>query len=411
MSAGTWFGALRERNFRLFFIGQTASQVGSGMAPVAIVFAVLAHGSASDVGYVLAAETVPLVVLLLAGGVVGDRVNRRTLMLQSDVLRTVAELALGLWVLIGAPPVWGFMALGALMGVGQAFFSPALTGIVPQMLRGDQLQQGNALNGISASLGNVVGPAIAGVVVAVYSPGWAIVIDGVTYFISVISLAMVRIDWNASESNESFATLLHEGWREFWSRTWLWVVVIEFSLFNALFASFFVLGPVVAKQSLGGAKAWGLILAAEGLGAVLGGVVMLRVHPRRPLLIATLSTFLSVVPLYFVAFRSAALIISAAALLGGFALSVFGVLWGTTLQHEIPTQLLSRLSAYDWFGSLVMLPIGMAVVGPVSAIIGVKTTLVVCASTMAVLIAVTLCVPAVTQLRAPARAITMPEPT
>src|ERR1700691_2268732 len=118
MSSKHWFRPLRERNFRLFFIGQTASQIGSGMAPVAVVFAVLAHGNASDVGYVLTAGLVPLVLLLLVGGVVGDRMSRRTLMLQSDALRTVAECILGVWILVGRPPLWGFMTLAALMGVG-----------------------------------------------------------------------------------------------------------------------------------------------------------------------------------------------------------------------------------------------------------------------------------------------------
>src|ERR1700691_1583856 len=149
MTSRAWLRPLHVRNYRLFFIGQTASQIGSGMAPVAVAFAVLAHGSASDVGYVLAAGTVPLVVLLLVGGVVGDRISRRRLMLLADMLRTVAEVGLGLWVLLGTPPLWGFMALAALMGVGQAFFNPAMTGIVPQLLGPDMLQQGNALNGIS----------------------------------------------------------------------------------------------------------------------------------------------------------------------------------------------------------------------------------------------------------------------
>src|ERR1019366_6214605 len=142
MPLDRWTGALKERNFRLLFIGQTASQVGTGMAPVAIVFAVLAHGTATDVGYVLAAETAPLVILLLIGGVVGDRVSRRKLMLQSDALRTLAECTLGLWVLLGRPPLWGFMFLAALMGIGQAFFNPALTAMVPQMLSPQRLQQG-----------------------------------------------------------------------------------------------------------------------------------------------------------------------------------------------------------------------------------------------------------------------------
>jgi MFS family permease len=403
MGSSQWFAPLRERNFRLFFIGQTASQIGSGMAPVAIVFAVLAHGTASDVGYVLAAETIPLVILLLVGGVVGDRMSRRTLMLRADTLRTVAECALGLWVLVGRPPVWGFMVLAALMGVGQAFFSPALTGIVPQMLGNETLQQGNALNGISSSSGGIIGPAIAGVIVAVSSPGWAILIDSITYLVSVVSLALIRIDWQAAGQPEPFIVLLRQGWREFWSRTWLWVIVLEFSLVNALFASFLVLGPVVAKQSLGGAPAWGTILAAGGAGSVIGGIAMLKIHPRRPLLVATLSTLVFPVPLFLVADRSPTLVISLVSLLAGAFVTVFSVQWSTTLQREVPTEVLSRVSAYDWFGSLALMPVWMALVGPLAAGIGIATTLVVSGAVMMALIVAVLFVPSVTQLRAPER--------
>jgi MFS family permease len=403
MASSRWFDPLKERNFRLFFIGQTASQIGSGMAPVAIVFAVLAHGSASDVGYVLAAQTIPLVVFLLIGGVVGDRMNRRTLMLRADALRTFAECALGLWVLLGRPPLWGFMVLAALMGIGQAFFNPALTGIVPQMLGDEVLQQGNALNGISGSSGGIIGPAIAGVIVAVSSPGWAILIDGLTYFISVVSLALIRIDWKAVEHPEPFVVLLREGWREFWSRTWLWTIVVAFSLVNALFASFLVLGPVVAKQSLGGATAWGTILAAEGIGSVLGGIVMLRLHPRRPLLVATLSSLIFPIPLFLVADRDPTIAIALSGLLAGFFVTVFSVQWHTTLQREIPSDLLSRVSAYDWFGSLALMPIWMAVVGPVASGIGISTTLDVSGVIMLALLASVLLVPSVRQLRAPER--------
>jgi len=404
MQLDRWMGALRERNFRFFFIGQTASQIGSGMAPVAVVFAVLAHGTATDVGYVLTAQTVPLVVLLLVGGVVGDRMSRRKLMLQSDSLRTAAECALGLWVLMGRPPLWGFMALGALMGMGQAFFSPALTGIVPQMLSAEKLQQGNALNGISSSSGGIIGPAIAGVIVAVSNPGWAILIDGLTYLVSVVSLAFVRIDWTATPNADSFVTLLRSGWREFWSRTWLWAIVVEFSFVNALFASFLVLGPVVAKESLGGAASWGAILAAEGAGAVLGGIVMLRLHPRRPLLVATLSTLFFPLPLFFIAGRSPVVVIAISAFFAGAFVTVFGVQWSTTLQREIPSDVLSRVSAYDWFGSLALMPIAMAVVGPLSGVIGITATLVGSGLIMILLILAVLTVPSVVRLRAPSSA-------
>jgi MFS family permease len=371
------------------------------MAPVAVAFAVLAHGSASDVGYVLAAGTVPLVVLLLVGGVVGDRISRRRLMLLSDSLRTLAEVGLGLWVVLGHPAVWGFMALAALMGVGQAFFSPAMTGIVPQLLDAEMLQQGNALNGISTSGGGIIGPAIAGVIVAVSSPGWAILADGATYLVSVISLMLIRIDWSAAEHPEAFMSLLREGWREFWSRTWLWVVVIQASFVNALFASLFVLGPLIAKQSLGGASTWGAILAAEGAGAVVGGVVMLRVHPRRPLLVANLSALLFPLPLFFLATRSPAAVIALAGFVAGVFIAIFGVQWTTTMQREIPAHVLSRVSAYDWFGSLVFLPIGMAVVGPIASHIGTTTTLVGCGVISIALIIATLMIPSVVRLTAP----------
>lgn len=373
------------------------------MAPVAVAFAVLAHGTASDVGYVLSAGTVPLVVLLLVGGVVGDRISRRRLMLWSDCLRTTAELGLGVWVLRGHPPVWGFMALAAAMGVGESFFSPALTGIVPQLLSGDLLQQGNALNGLSSSSGGIVGPAIAGIIVAVSNPGWAILVDGATYFVSVVSLALIRIDWRASEHPEAFMVLLREGWREFWSRTWLWAIVIQSGCVNALFASSIVLGPLVAQQSLGGASSWGAILASLGVGSLVGGVVMLRVHPRRPLFTACLWALLFPLPLFFLATRSAVVLIALAAFFAGLSMAVFSVQWTTTMQREIPASVLSRVSAYDWFGSLVFLPLGMALVGPVSSTFGITSTLVGCGVIMIVLLVTTLMIPSVVRLTAPER--------
>jgi hypothetical protein len=403
MNSKHWLRPLRERNFRLFFIGQTTSQIGTGMAPVAVAFAVLARGTASDVGYVLAAGTVPLVLLLLVGGVVGDRISRRRLMLMADTLRTVAEVGLGLWVLLGTTPLWGFMALAALMGAGQAFFNPAMTGIVPQLLSEDMLQRGNALNGISTSGGGVLGPAVAGVIVAVSNPGWAILADGTTYLVSVVSLALIRIDWSAAEHPEPFIALLREGWREFWSRTWLWVIVIEAAFTNALVASLFVLGPVVAKQSLGGASSWGAIMAASGAGSVVGGIAMLRYHPRRPLLTASLWALLFPLPLFFLAARSAVALVALAAFITGVSVAVFSVQWTTTMQREIPAHVLSRVSAYDWFGSLVFLPLGMALAGPVASAIGTARTLVGCGVAMVLLIVATLLVPSVVRMTAPTR--------
>src|ERR1019366_6353212 len=275
MRANDWIGALKERNYRYFFIGQTTSQIGSGMAPVAVTFAVLEHhGTATDVGLVAAAGLTPVVILLLVGGVIADRYSRRLVMLSSDVLRTLAELGLGAWILVERPPIWGFMALAAVVGAGSAFFTPAMIGLVPQVVSAGKLLQANALNNLSGSTAQVMGPAIAGVIVGVWNPGWAVVVDGLTYAVSVVSLYLISIDWVAAKTAETYLYQLKVGWTEFWARTWLWVIVVEFSVVNVLiFATLTVLGPVIALQSLGGAPAWGLVLAFEGGGSVLGGIV------------------------------------------------------------------------------------------------------------------------------------------
>jgi len=402
MVANRWIGALEHRNFRVFLIGQVASQIGTGMLPVALSFAVLEHGTTSDLGYVLAAELLPLVLFLLVGGVIADRLNRRLVMLGSDILRFATEATLAIWILVGAPPLWGFLVLVAFMGVGQAFFTPAMTGLVPQILDSERLQQGNALNGLTESGGGILGPALAGVIVVVASPGWAVLADAVTYLVSVVSLAMVRADWSTMRPSDTFLVLLREGWRQFWARTWLWVIVVQSSVVNVLvFAPYFVLGPAVAKEHLGGAAAWGLVLTALGVGAVLGGLVMLRVHVRRPMLVAIVTSFVWAIPLLAIAEARSTVVIAFGSFLGGMAMSTFGALWNTTMQREIPDEVLSRVSAYDWFGSLVFLPLGMVAVGPLAVVLGMATVLVAAAVLTVVLTGGVLLVPAVTGLRAP----------
>ncbi|MGH9172684.1 MAG: MFS transporter [Acidimicrobiales bacterium] len=413
MQLERWLGALRERNFRLYFAGQVTSKVGSGMVPVAVTFAVLArHGaSASDVGVVLAAGAVPLVAFTLVGGVVADRLGRRVLMLAADSLRCAAELGLGAWILLGHPALWGFVVLAALVGTGTAFFMPASTGLIQQVVSDDRRAQANALNGLSNSLGGIVGPAVAGVIVAAASPGWAVLADGLSYAVSVGSLVAMRVaTWQAPDG-ESFAHQLRQGWHEFWGRTWLWVIVVEASLFNVLvIAPFMVLGAVIAKHSLGGATAWGTILAAQGAGAVLGGVIMLRLHVHRTLVFACASMAVWPFPLLALAYRLPLAAIAGGSLIGGVALAFFTVQWDTTMQREVPPELLGRVSAYDWFGSLVFMPIGFAIIGPVSSVIGVRPTFIVGAAFALVSAVVTLSVRSIRDMRsAPVRAFAAPQ--
>ena len=398
-----WLGALHERNFRFYFFGQLTSSIGSGMAPVALAFAVLAirHGSASDVGAVLAAEAIPLVVFLLVGGVAADRLGRRRVMLGADVLRAGAEAALGAWVVLGTPPLWGFLLLAALVGTGMAFFMPSLTGLIPQIVSPGRLSQANAWNGLTFSIGGIVGPALAGVIVATASPGWAILADGLSYVMSVLSLAALRLSPLAEGPSESFYAHLRRGWMEFWSRSWLWPIVVFFSIFNmVMFAPWLVLGAVIFKQSLGGAPAWGTVLASQGAGSVAGGIAMLRLRPNRPLVAAALSLLVWPFPLLSLAFLAPVPVIALAAFTGGVAFAVFDTQWQTTMQSQVPPEVLSRVSSYDWFGSLVFLPVGFALAGPVAAAVGSHAVFVFASVYVLLGAAVILSIPSVRRMRA-----------
>lgn len=394
-------GALSERNFRLFFIGYTTSLIGSAMVPVALSFAVLDEGRpASDVGYVLAADTVPLVLLLLVGGVIADRFSRRFSMLGSDVLRCATETLLAALLLTGTPPLWALMVLAGALGVGQAMFNPAMTGLMPQLASAERLQQANALRGTAVSAGQILGPSVAGVLVAVAGPGWAIAIDSLSFAVSAACLYRLEIPPRPPRGPASALSQLAEGWSAFRSRPWLWSIVAEFATFNALsFAPFMVLGAVIAHDQLGGASAWGAILAVFGAGSILGGLAATRLRSRRPLVLATLGAALFAVPVTLIAIPTKTAIIAIGAGLAGAGLAVFGALWETALQQNVPGEVLSRVSAYDWFGSVAFVPLGYILAGPAAAYLGVHTTLFLAAGWAAVSCAAVLALPSVRNLR------------
>ena len=288
---GGLFGALQERRFRLLWIGQTTSTLGDGLVPVALAFAVIQtlDGSPTDLGIVLAAQTLPLVAFVLAGGVWADRLPRQMVMLVSDGVRGVVQAAIAVLLLSGHAELWHLVVLVAIYGSAQAFFQPAATGLVPSTISKGRLQQANALLGLSRSLAFVVGPAVAGVVAAVANPGSVFVVDAATFAVSATSLAFLRLSRARRQGERrSFFTDLKGGWHELISHTWLWVIVAWAATFlGIVVAPWMTLGPVVAKQSLGGAAAWGLIAAGWGAGTVAGGLISLRWKPARPMLVCT----------------------------------------------------------------------------------------------------------------------------
>jgi hypothetical protein len=385
MVVASRLGPLEESEFRLLWLGQATSALGSSLVPVALAFAVLElTGSASALGLVLATSFGSRVVFLLLGGVVADRLPRQSVMLAADLLRTGSQTVVAALLVTGHARLWHLIVLFALFGAGDAFFSPASTGLVADVVRADRLQQANALMSLSRSVAFVAGPTISGLLVAGVGAGWVFAIDAATFAVSSLSLGLLSpASATSGAPRASVLAELRRGWLEVRSRTWVWTTVLLFSLSNLAIAPLFVLGPLVAKESLGGASAWGAIGSAGGVGAVLGDAAALRLRPRRPLVAAGLAISLWAVEPLLLALPAATAAIAGAAALGFGAMSFSNALWFAALQERIPREALSRVSSYDWLGSIALQAAGLALAGPVSGSIGVAQTLLASAAVQA----------------------------
>jgi predicted MFS family arabinose efflux permease len=367
---------LRRRNFRLLFAGQTISVLGDRMVAVALAFAVLQiGGSPSAVGLVLAAKVLPSAATALVGGVLADRTSRRTVIVGADLVRVASQGTMAALLISGSAEVWTLALLAAIGGAASGFFGPASIGMLPEVVPPEQLQPANALRSSGASAGEILGPLIAGVLVATAGAGWAIAADAATFAASAACLLGLRLARSAPVTSGSFFTDLREGWAVFSSLTWVWTFVVYFAIANVFWGASSALGPVVADRDLGGAAAWGTILAAMGVGALLGSLIATQVRPSRPLLMVALGEGLLALPLAFLAATSAVALIDFGAFLSGIGLMVGMSVWESTLQRHIPGEALSRVSSYDWFGSAAFYPIGLAMWGPISAAIGIHTSL------------------------------------
>jgi MFS family permease len=387
-------GLLRDRGFRLLFGSAAVSWLGDRIVPVALAFAVLdLGGSASEVGIVLASRTFALVASLLVGGVVADRVPRQTVMVTADLVRVVTQGLLAGLLIAGSASVASLAVLAGLTGLATGFFNPASTGVLPMVVEADDLQQANGLRATAMSVGEIVGPLLGGVLVAAAGAGWALAVDAASFALSAALLARLRLPRDAARERTSFLADLRTGWDAFRSLTWLWTFVVAAAFGNMVWGSWSVLGPVVAERDLGGAAAWGAILGAMGAGALIGALLAIRARPRHPIVTATLAAFLMGFPIAFLAAGLPGALIGVGALLGGAGMMVCNSVWESTLQREVPPDRLSRVSAYDWFGSLAFQPLGMAIWGPIAGITGVSEALWLAAAAITLSTAVMLAVP------------------
>jgi MFS family permease len=376
-TVGRRLGVLAERNFRRFYVGYTASLLGTAMSAVAVAFGVLeSGGTATDLGIVFAANIVPMIAFLLGGGVIADRLGRRPVMLTADVARCAAQGMLAIALFTGRPQLWLFVAAALVVGTGNAFFQPALSGLTVQIAPRDQLGNANALFGMAQPGAQVAGPALAGVLISVVSPAAVIAVDAASYAVSAVALSLLRFPARGRAPAPSLLRELAEGWAEFTSRTWLWAGIVQFALFNLItWGPYLVLGPVLAQQYLGGARGWGTVMACYGCGAILGGLLALGRKPHRPMLVATLATFGFPLPPLALALHAPLAVVAAAAGLTGLGSALGNAIEATVTQQQVPEDALARVGAFGMVGAFAFGPIAFAAAGPVAAVVGARPVL------------------------------------
>lgn len=408
-------GPLRYQAFRLLFLSRGATFLGNAIAPIALAFAVLdITGSATDLGLVVASRTIPQVLLVLFGGVIADRFPRTKVIVVSNSLAAVSQGIAAALLISGHATIWQLVLIQAFNGSVSAFAFPAGAGLTPQTVPNDVLQQANALLRLVINSSLIGGAAIGGLLVSSVGPGWAIGIDALTFAIAAACVSRIRLQEpepiDAAETphhpeqiddvpvQSSMLRDLRAGWREFITRSWLWTVVLAFSLINAAESgSLGVVGPLVADETIGRA-AWGFVLSAEAVGMVLGALTALRVRPRRTLLVGMLGIVAMLPFLVILATHPSTPLLIAAALVSGLGIETFGIYWDLSMQQHIPQKILSRVYSYDMLGSLMFIPIGQIAAGPLVAAFGTEKTLLVAAGLIAMVTAATIAVPSVRRL-------------
>ncbi|MGC0369317.1 MFS transporter [Microbacterium sp. SLBN-111] len=376
-------GPLAHAAFRWLLAARTTSIVGNAVAPIALAFAVLdLTGSASDLGLVVAARSITNVAVLLFGGVLADRLPRNLLLVGTSFAAAGTQGAVAALVVTGSATIPALVVLSVLNGAVAAVSLPASAALVPDTVPPEQLRSANALLRLGLNGGTIVGASAGGILIATFGPGWGLAVDAIAFAAAAVFFSRLRLPERARKDAQRTSMLsdLREGWREFTSRSWVWIVVLQFAVLNAAFTgAVAVLGPVVADETVG-RTAWGFVIGAQTAGFALGAVVALRWRPRRALGIGVAAMAFAAVPVATLAAAPTVGVLIAGFALGGFATEIFAIAWDQSLQSHVPREALSRVYSYDMVGSFVAVPLGEALVGPAAHLVGTTPVLWTCAA-------------------------------
>ncbi|MFJ2094340.1 MFS transporter [Streptomyces sp. NPDC087901] len=394
-----------DRRFTLYFVARSVSLVGDAMMPVAAALAVGALYGVSGVGFVLGTWTGTCVVLVLFGGVFADRWGARRMMVGADLVRVLTQGVLAAAFLAGPPPFWLLVTMAALAGAATAMFQPGVNGMVPLVTR--EPQRANATLKVADALAQLLGPALAGLLIALTGAGTVYAIDAGTFVLSALCLALIRLApagtradaGSPSPGGSSLRRDLRQGWHEFRSRTWMWAVILIWVVYGVL-----LFGPLVPLTSTligsrSGPNAYGLAVSFLGVGTVLGGLLALRVRPARPLAAGAVAMGLFTVLPLCVALGAELPVLLAGHVLGGGALAFWSVMWATSVQTHTPPAVLNRVTAYELAGSVSGIAVGQILAGPATALASPERLLLVSAGTCLVGCVALLSIPAIRTLR------------
>ncbi|MEO9120872.1 MAG: MFS transporter [Solirubrobacteraceae bacterium] len=370
---------LLSGEFGWFFAGRTVDLLGSSMTTVALALSVLqASGNASDLGIVLAANMIPTLILLLLGGVVADRISRGVLLICSNLSSAVSIGAMGGLLIGGRYSLVAFTLLSFVNGAVGAFTSPALRGIVPELVENHDLQRANALLASTQNAVRIIGPTAAGLIVSTAGGGWALLADAVSYLMAALAFTRIRTETDMTASKQRLWRDLVDGWSVFTSMRWVVIMTISFALINAFnVGPWNVLGPQVVSQE-SGAFGWGAVLTVRAAGLLVMSVVALKLTLRYPLRDGRLWGTIAALPLLALGLSGQAWVVASAAFVGGLGFTLAAITWESTLQQSVPNKALSRVAAYDDLFSYLAIPVSQLAVGPLSGTFGAPRVALTC---------------------------------
>lgn len=391
-----------HKGFSSLAVSRFISNVGNGVSPIALAYGVLSlpNATGKDLSIVMAARFVPLLAFMLFGGVIADRFQRNRLVGGSDMIGSFLAAISAISLIAGFSSTWLLALMGGLFGILNAIWWPAMSGVLPEILPKEKLQEGNAVIGLLTNFGYIIGTLGGGILVSSVGAGWGLLVDAVSFFIAGVIVWFLPIAGRIKEKSPGIIHDLVVGWREFISRSWVIAMVISFALINMAFESMLsVLGPLNFSDPVTGPRQWSYNLAGLSIGMLLGGIWALKVKIGRPLYLAMVLIALSAVWDYALAFDFSMFFSVLAAVFSGISLEIFMVTWNTSLQSHVPEESYSRVSSYDTLGSFGIAPLGIVIAGPLAMHFGVNTILFITGTTTLIASIASLLVPSVRNLR------------